>query len=492
MNKNIFKILSILLFITALASTACVKQDRVSKLDYDTITNLNRSCSYEKIVTAFSAYPWSQEKDPGMLMIYCEALVETNRSFPSYLQHPPLPAYQSEFAQGYYAFLRGEYRKALTSFSNLSGDHSGAAWGYIGALEFAVDTESITIMEGLLKQLQTLADQDASSVPDWAIPYYKASYYFYSGKFSQVNEVIRKYNKLLDPVAVVMLRVPLLIRENRLEEARKTITDMPAEFLNDQRMIAIESDLIKVESGPEQCLKYLQEKNERFSYMRLITERYADVLIETGQIQQGVDMLKKLARKRPYDIMLQLNLAEKLIYYEKGKGAEDILLSVIKDNIGIPYYELLVAKIYLTRGDEDKSQQALAIAKKLYPDNPGLLWFAYTLAMRKHDYAHAFQTIKKMIEIYPNDVPALVSLMEVSYLSGKWNELSAAEKTINRSNRYISVETWDKVKSYKAQALAAQGKFDKAHDVLEQIKEASVRDKTTAEIDSLKKGNKKQ
>jgi tetratricopeptide (TPR) repeat protein len=490
MKKILFKKLSILLFLAALIVIACVRQDRISKLDYQTIASLARSCSYEKIVTAFSAYPWDQEKDPVMLMIYCEALVEANKSFPSFLKHPPLSAYQSEFAQGYYDLLRGECRKALTRFSDLSGDHIGAAWGYIGALEFAVDTESITMMEGLLKQLQTLAGQDASSVPDWAIPYYNALYYFYSGKFSRVDEIIQKYDKQLEPVAVVMLRVPLLIRENRLEEAKKTIKDMPSEFLNEQKVIAVESDLVKVEYGPDQWLKYLQEKYERFPYMRLIAESYADALIETGQTQQGIDMLKKSARKRPYDIMLQLHLAENLIYFEKGKGAEEILLRVIKDNIGIPYYELLVAKIYLSRGDDDKYQKALDIAKKLYPENPRLLWFTYELAMQKHDYAYALKIIKKMLKIYPNEVPALVSLMEVSYLSGKWAELSAAEKTINRSNRYINVETWDKVKSYKAKALAAQGKFDKAHDVLGQIKEANVRDKTTAEMDNLKNGNK--
>ena len=53
--------------------------------------------------------------------------------------------------------------------------------------------------------------------------------------------------------------------------------------------------------------------------MWLIEQRYAEALIESGQIDLGVDIFKKLASKRPFDIHIQINLSEKLLYNEKRR-----------------------------------------------------------------------------------------------------------------------------------------------------------------------------
>lgn len=476
-----------------IVTVSCTSKENVGKLDHDKIISLARSFSYKQIVNKFRAYPWYRENDPEMFMIYCEALVETDKSFPSFLKQPPVQTYKSEFAQGYYDLLKGDLRKALNRFSDLTGDQDGKAWGYIGLLEFALYTEGIAGMETLLTHMQqALVNQDASSIPSWVIPYYSAWYFFYSGNNSQVETIVREYGKQLDPVTLLTLRVFLLVRENRIEEAKKAIQDMPPDLLNDQKVIALESGLIALESGPEQSLKYLQEKHERFPQMWLIEQRYAESLIQSGKVQQGIDILKKVSRKRPFDIMVQLDLAENLLRFEKGEGVKNIFARVVKDNVGVAYYNILMAQIYRSRGLEDKLQEALKTAKALYPKDPRLLWLTYSISMEKHDYHNARQILKTFLSIDPNEVSALVSLMEVSYLTGKWSELTAAENIIKQSNRYISVEMWDKVNSYNALALAAHGQFDKAHDMLTQIKEVGTRDKTATEVDNLRKGKKKQ
>ena len=60
------------------------KKEKAEDSDYNRITSLARSFMYEQIVTEFITYPWDREKDPSILMVYCEALVESGKSFPSF------------------------------------------------------------------------------------------------------------------------------------------------------------------------------------------------------------------------------------------------------------------------------------------------------------------------------------------------------------------------------------------------------------------------
>lgn len=475
--------------IILLISSSCIKKEQTEPLSHARIKSLYNSLLFEQIVSDYSAYPWHREENPEMFMIYCESLVESGKNLPSFLKTPSLQAYKSEFVQGYFDFLRGDLRKALERFVNLSNNPDGRVWGAIGLLEFSLHTGSITGMKGLLEELQLIANHNSSSVPSWSIPHYSAWYHFYSGEFDEVVRIIRKYSKELDPVSLLNLRVNLLVRENRFQEAEKAFKDLPSDLLNNQDVIDIEAEIVRLKYGNEEWLKYLSEKLKRFPQMWLIEQHYGEALIKNDQVQAGIEILKKLAKKRPFDITLQLTLAEKLLYYEKGKGVKDIFLFMEKNSTWHAYYYYLEAKIYYGQKQEENLQKILNRAREFSPKDPHFLSLMFTLAMKKHDYDTAYRTIKEILKLEPNDVSELVSLMELSYLKKDWKEFMIAEKAIKRSTRYISQETWDEIKSYTALALVAQKKFNEADDTASQIKNDLLRNKTVAEIRKLKMGN---
>ena len=110
--------------------------------------------------------------------------------------------------------------------------------------------------------------------------------------------------------------------------------------------------------------------------------------------------------------------------------------------------------------------------------------------MEKHDYDKANQALKEILELYPNEIFVLASIVELNYLRGEWDELFLTEKKISQSPRYISEETLDKVKSFKAMAFAAQGKFDEVEKILAEIKETDTRARIATKIDKYRKVTK--
>ena len=150
------------------------------------------------------------------------------------------------------------------NLTNNQDNQDSEIWGYIGLLEALLYSENIENMEFPLEKMQTILNQYASSVPSWVIPYYSAWYYFYSGKFSEVEKTLQRYSKNLDPVTFIDLKVQLLIRENHFKEAIEAIKNLPPELLNDQDIIDLESYIIQLESGHEAEVKYLHEKHKRF------------------------------------------------------------------------------------------------------------------------------------------------------------------------------------------------------------------------------------
>lgn len=487
----------VLLIIALVIAISCTKKDKTEDSDYIRITSLARSFSYEQIVTEFSSYPWNREKDPSMLMVYCKAIVETGNILPASVKSPPLPTYMAEFTQGYFDLLSGRLQEAVNRFLNLINlkeNHEGQVWGNIGFLEFALYTESIANMEVPLKKLQFIAEQNPSTVSSWVIPHYSVWYYFNSGKFSEVDNIIQKYNKELDPITLLILQVELLVRDNRFEEAEKAIKNLPPDLSSDQDVIALEADIINLKHGLERWMKYLYEKHKQFPKMWLIEQRYGEALLESGQTELGIEILKKIAQKRTFDVITQLYLAEDMLGYGKVDEAKEIFSHVRKKSAELPhystYYNFLSAKIFHIQKKEEEAQKSLSLAMKLYPKAPRFLWLMFDIAMKKRDYNNAHQTFKEILELYPNEVSALASMIELNYLRGEWGELFITEKKISQSPRYVGEDTWDKVKSFKVLALAAEGKFDEAQNILAEIKKPDARAKASAEIDKLRKVSK--
>lgn len=443
---------------------------------------LAASLEYNKVLAELKTHPWDQEKDPALLMVYCEALVETGEPLPPSLASSSTPTHIREFAQRYVQLLQGDLERAFKGFIdqlNIPGEDQ--VWGLIGMLEYAVQTENITKMEEPLEELQMLIQHDPAVVPTWMLPYYRAWYQLYSGHFAEVEKILQQHHRELTPLTLAAFRASLLLRENRFNEAKRTLNDLPPEYRNTQDASALEAEIIGLKEGPEQSMKYLSEKMERYPHWWAIKQKYAYSLIETDRHQEALVLLLSLAQSRPFDLPLQVDLVRSWTYYGgkiDSKEIEDYVDRALHNSLNIaqlPFYWVLVAGENARQGEHEAAKKQFAVAKAMYPKNPDLLWAMFYYNRDNQEYGSANRTLKELLELDPNDVSALVSRMELSYLMEEWKEVFEVEKALAQSPRYISERQWDEVRSYKAFALAGQGKKKEAREVLATIKDPTVR-----------------
>lgn len=485
--KNVsarFRVISVLMIIV-ISLTACTKdtykrQGSVNKK----MSDLALKGAYKEILTEFSDYPWYSDNDPLMFMAFSEALIETKADPSTFIQSSNLKHYKSEFVYGYIEMHSGRWQEALSRFLELTKDKEGYVWGYIGILEYALYTESITNMKGPLRMIQSAAEQNSSLVPSWVLPYYKTYYYWYLGDYPKVVQLIKEDGDKLDPVVLLTFRLNLLIKDNKLDEAETVIKKLPADIRNSVDVVMISSDLINLRYGPSQELEYI-EQSYKNNPSWLLGQRYANVLVEIGKVKEGIDLLEKLSRQRDYEVALKLDLAEKLYYYKNVMEARDILYRELKSPIEFTYYNVLRARIYYAQGKHKQMSESLRLAEQSYPKDPRLLWLKYNISFEKQDYQEAKKVIIEVLQLDPNDVSALMALMILNYIDKDWQAMAETEALIEKSKRYINDTFQDRINSYKATALAYQGNFNKAQDMLSQIKDSNIRKRISVKINSI-------
>jgi hypothetical protein len=486
-----YHILVLLMSFFLLLSFSCSNQKQPDNSYFTRIIHLDHLLAFPEIVKELNNYQWGKQNDPQMLMIYCGALRETNQDLTEFLKKNSLAGYQRDFAKGYYDLISGNYRDADAKFLDLTGTEDGRIWGYIGILEYALYTQNIVSLGSYLgsplQRLKEAAENNPLSVPSWVIPYYSAWYSFYTFNFSQDIKILEKqgYYKELGPLIELTLKMQLFIKDNNLGAAEETFKTLSEPLSHYQSIIALWSSIIKIRRGPEEAAKFLAQKHKLYPLAWKIEREYAQALIDAGQVQAGLDMLKKLAERRPFDLMLQLQLAEDLLVHERGKGVIDIFRK-FQNPIEIPSYNTLLAVLEIKYGREKKARERINFARLVYPKCPSATWATFWLEEKKNNYKKAEQALNDILDLDPHEVQALGDLVKINYLTGKYEDVISNSKKIIDSGRFIPVELSDKIDSYQALVWASRGKHDKANGFLNKITNSELRAKTT---DAIKKEN---
>jgi len=230
-----------------------------------------------------------------------------------------------------------------------------------------------------------------------------------------------------------------------------------------QITVALEAHLVRLRDGPAAWREYLVEKRKKFPKFPIIEMYYADSLMELGEIREGISILKKLATSRKYDLDIQLDLAASLIDYEKNEGIEHIFMRVL-NNPGsfLSSYDVLVAKYYEKRGQDDKALKYLQTARELFPKNPDMLWLLYKISMGQKDYRKAAEALEELTEVEPNGIQILLARAEVDYINKNWKSLLEVIRIMENSSRYVDKETRNRIRYLREKAIAAKANDGKS------------------------------
>jgi len=398
---------------------------------------------YEEVLNRLQGE--QQVTDPRIIMIYCDALVETKRPLPREMVSAPVPQHVRNFINGYYSFRQGKLRESLRIFSELAQDKDHHIWGNLGILEFSLGTGSISNMKRPLESLENEAIKTSSVARTWSLPFYKAWYSFYSGQYDEVDNILNYQKDSLDSLELSELKVTVLLRLDRLDEAEEIIRRMPPGY---QITAELESTLIKLKYGSKKWLEFLHEKRNKYPKFWKIESQYADALVDSGQIDAAMEVRRKLAHERPFDVFIQLSFASHQLYHGNFEEAKKYLVRLDYPP-EVSYYDVLLAEMYSKQNQDMKAWEYLRLAKKQFPGSPYALSGIMGMALKKRDYDEMYSALKEKLASDPNDIVTLLSAMFVHCLRKEYDEVWQIEKRINGSKRYIDKEIRQQIEFLK-------------------------------------------
>jgi tetratricopeptide (TPR) repeat protein len=404
---------------------------------------------YDEILNRLNSQQWERDTDPRNIMFYCAALVETKRQLPREITSPSIPRHVSEFVQGCYSFRQGKLRESLRIFSELARDKDHHLWGDIGLLAFSLETGNISNMKRPLERLEAEAKKNPAVVRTWDLLYYKAWYAFYSGNHEEVEQILNNHKDSLAALGLSELKVTVLLRQDRFDEAEEIIRKIPSGY---QVRAGLDSELIKLKYGSKKCLEYLRKKKTEYPRFRGLESKYADALVDTGEVEAATEVRKKLVQERPFDFFVQLAFAAHQLYHGNLEEAKDYLIRLDYPP-EVNYYDVLLAAMYKKQNLDMKAWEYLGLAKKLFPRSPYVLSGIMSMALKERDFDKQYAALKESLEIDPNDIATLVAAMFVHCFRKEYDQVLQAEKRINASKRYVDPEMREKIELVKAKCL---------------------------------------
>lgn len=429
---------------------------------------------HDEKVLRYERYPWRTVEDSAVLMDFCSALIESGRELPPSILDPSLPSHIRTFAQAYYSLLSGDLAQARAGFGRLDVTSRHAAWGHIGFLEYLLLTDNIRAMEGSLSYLKGLEANGDHAIA-WAYPRYAVQYAFEMGAFGDVGSLLERYRKNLDPSLYYDLKIRLLVRTNRLSEARAELESIARKIRDgDPHLILTESELVRLTKGPNHYRDYLIATLKQYPRMWQVQQHYAHHLINSGDVERGLGLLREIASTRPYDGRTQLDLLDTTL---RRKLDEDVVRNIQtnKNRFQGAEYRVLLAEINYRLGRMEKAEKHWRTAEAMSPMNRSLLSFLFNMAKEQQQYAKALTVLERYLELEPNDVDLLDDKVELSFLTNNWKDTLETASAILASPRFVTSDIKDRANFYSVGSLIKLGRLQEARTKFSKITSTEMR-----------------
>jgi tetratricopeptide (TPR) repeat protein len=418
----------------------------------DDILRLARIFDYGKIVELGERDNWKNAEDPEILMTYCRAIVETGKSLPNAFRAPRIPKNVALFAEAYLDLLKGHVNRAEARFVSLTKSDQHKTWGYLGTLEQSLITQDYVAMGNVLKEWQALSIDNHTM--NWITPYYQVRYLSGIGRHEELARVLAEPELLqrLRPGYIAPFKAALLLRENRFSEAHAVLDASLAAVGFDVGLVLAKVSVISAEQGLSGASDYLQKIQRQIP--RAWPIEIHRVLHETEgnriSSSEAAGALIAVVKRRPFDAETVVNVSP--ILFDLGDHAASIELletlpTSLDDKLRFANYYLLMAKFDQREGTKHSLRNNLQRALEMHPADTQILWFKYSVSRREKNHVKAIETLNVLLQLDPNDRPALLAMTRVNEDMKQWDEVLQAGERFLGSKRVISVKAEEEVRN---------------------------------------------
>lgn len=280
-------------------------------------------------------------------------------------------------------------------------------------------------------------------------------------EFREYEEAIEQYQEILEiypaDIAVKKNLVDAYKMDSDYESAIEITEEILSLNVNDETNIwatKLLIDLYSVINDYEKAMMYANMYKENpFSDQDKATENIAKILMDTGQINESIDVLKNLTEKNPKDTEIKKTLARA---YESNNDF-DCAIEIYKkilDEAGVEEIKeihLNMSNLYSNwamylyhQGDTDACFKKFSLAVQYDVDNPQIYYKLGAVNQLIKNYNQSISQYKKAIELDPANAGYYYSISECYEVIGNVYEqkealLNCVKYDIKNSKAYFKL-----------------------------------------------------
>ena len=198
----------------------------------------------------------------------------------------------------------------------------------------------------------------------------------------------------------------LYLAQNNLEDALRALRE--AVRLDPDNGICLEDlgDVLEAKGENAEALAaYLsaQQKNPRSKATFI---RIASLHSRMGNNAEAEKVLRRETEERGTDPLTHIELGLFYLSFNRLAEAEEAFLHALKVNDRIALLHMNLGSLYLRQGDLDKASQYLGKAERLDQYLPDTYYNLALLAMARKEYAKAAASLRRVLDLTPDDLEA--------------------------------------------------------------------------------------
>ena len=192
----------------------------------------------------------------------------------------------------------------------------------------------------------------------------------------------------------------------------------------------------------------------------------AKIALETGNIEESKQIIDSiLAINSSFDDANILK-ARILLTQDKSDEAITFLNKVIWSKENSEEAQMLLAQIYLMKGDNIQADIHFLSTLSANPANSKAVLYAYDKALTNNDLKLAKDIIQKALNLTPNSIQFLEKLANLNIIENDWN---AAKLTVQKITNTNSPLAYDLASYFLGQIHQGEGNFTKAIEIYSEI-----------------------
>ena len=229
-----------------------------------------------------------------------------------------------------------------------------------------------------------------------------------------------------------MAMIPIYAQEQNLEKVNETMARVLEIQPDNLQALRLRAEMQMSRFGVGVGLRYYGDLMKRFGNNRELRLRYAELLLQSGNVTEGKRLATELTASRVPAIersahwMLAQMYSNLRMFDEAIKHAQDVLrLAPGSRNV-----QVFLTQQYLRSNEPTLARRALERALVDDPDNPGLVGLMARILVRLDRRGDAIALLDEKLEETPDADPLRLRRVEILMESPRWMEAMSDTKIL--------------------------------------------------------------